>query len=428
MNPIRDWVEATPLVDTHEHLIEEEQRLEGRVDEIFPCDDWAFVFCQYFADDLNSAGMPADDLKQLYDPEASTEAKAKLLMPWWERTKHTGYGRAVRLTLQGLYGEDDLTAESAHRIAEKYREWVRPGFYREILQDKCGLDHCQVNSLQTLFMESSQPDLLRQDMSILGLSTGVDRTFVEREGAKSLDDWLRVIDRKFSTYGPRAVAVKCQCAYDRPLDLLEPDQPAAERAFAKFAAGESLSREERKPMEDFLFDVCVRKATEVGLPVKLHTGYLAGANYMPIRRVQQNAADLCPLLLRHPDARFVLMHIGFPYQHELIALAKHYTNVNIDMCWAWIMSPRACVSFLKEYLLAAPANKLFTFGGDYIAVEPVYGHSRIARMGIAQALSELVQEGWIRLEEAKPLIERIMFRNAIELFPRPASTPQMAPA
>lgn len=423
MNPIRDWVEETMLVDTHEHLIEEEQRLEGRLDGLFPCDDWAYVFCQYFADDLTSAGMPGDDLKRLYDPESPTEAKAKALLPWWERTKHTGYGQSIRLTLQGLYGEDDLTAENAPRIAEKYRAMVRPGFYREVLKDKCRLDHCQVNSLQTLFMESSQPDLLRQDLSILGLSTGVDRAFVEREGAKSLDDWLGVIDRKFATYGPRAVAVKCQCAYDRPLDFSEPDQAAAEKAFAKFVAGESLSSEARKPMEDFLFDVCVRKATAAGLPVKLHTGYLAGANYMPIRRVQNNAADLCPLLQRHPDARFVLMHIGFPYQNEMIALAKHYANVTIDMCWAWIMSPRACVSFLKEYLLAAPANKLFTFGGDYIAVEPVYGHSRIARKGIAQAVSELVQEGWIGLEEAKPLIERIMFRNAMEVFPMPVLVP-----
>ena len=28
---IRDWVEATPLIDTHEHLIEESARVSGKL-------------------------------------------------------------------------------------------------------------------------------------------------------------------------------------------------------------------------------------------------------------------------------------------------------------------------------------------------------------------------------------------------------------
>jgi predicted TIM-barrel fold metal-dependent hydrolase len=140
---------------------------------------------------------------------------------------------------------------------------------------------------------------------------------------------------------------------------------------------------------------------------------------MPLDRVRRNAGDLCPLLQDFPDTRFVLMHIGYPYQDEFIALAKHYPNVSIDMCWAWIINPAAGVRFVKEFLLAAPASKLFTFGGDYIPVEPVYGHSRIARLGLSQALSELVEEGWIVLEETPPLIERLMRGNAHETFPDP---------
>jgi len=418
MNQVQDWVEQTTLVDTHEHLIEEEQRLDARLDPgLFPCDDWAYVFFHYLQDDLDSSGMSKEAKKRFFDPESSTERKYQAVAPWWERVKYTGYGQSVRITLQGLYGEHDLTAETAPRIAEKYREWVHPGFYREILQGKCNLDHCQVNSLQEIFMESSQPGLLRQDLSILQLSTEVNREFVEKERAKTLDDWLGVIGRTFTLYGHRAVAVKSQCAYGRRLDFSAPDPSAAEGAFARLASGEKLNPEERKPLEDFLFDACVRKATQAGLPVKLHTGTYAGHGYMPLDRVRHNASDLCPLLQRHPGARFVLMHIGFPYWQEMIALAKHYPNAYVDMCWAWILSPGACVRFLKEFLLAAPVNKLFTFGGDYITVEPAYGHSRIARMGIAQAVGELVQEGWIRLEEARAVIERIMHGNALEVFP-----------
>ncbi len=151
--------------------------------------------------------------------------------------------------------------------------------------------------------------------------------------------------------------------------------------------------------------------------MKLHTGYFAGRSYMPLDRVRRNAGDLCPLLKDFPDTTFVLMHIGYPYQEEAIALAKHYHNVTIDLCWAWIINPMATVRFVKEFLLAVPANKLFTFGGDYISVETIYGHSRIARLGLTQALSELVADGWIALEETEVLIERLMRGNAQEVFP-----------
>lgn len=103
------------------------------------------------------------------------------------------------------------------------------------------------------------------------------------------------------------------------------------------------------------------------------------------------------------------MHIGYPYQGEFIALTKHYRHVSLDLRWAWIINPAAGVRFVTEYLLAAPASKLFIFGGDYIPVEVVYGHSCLVRRGLAQALTELVEESWIALEETPELIERLWF-------------------
>jgi predicted TIM-barrel fold metal-dependent hydrolase len=104
---------------------------------------------------------------------------------------------------------------------------------------------------------------------------------------------------------------------------------------------------------------------------------------MPLERVRQNAADLCPLLVDFPETAFVLMHIGYPYQDEYIALAKHYANVHFDLCWAWIINPLAAARFVREYLVAAPASKFLTFGGDYANVETIVGHAKVARLGLA---------------------------------------------
>jgi len=420
---IREQVEATPFVDTHEHLIEESMRVKGEVgDRLFRCNDWAYLFSHYIDSDLISAGMPVHDHQRFFSPETSLEAKYHLVAPWWERTKHTGYCQAIRYALKGLYGEDDLNETTVHRIGEKYHGLVKPGFYSHVLREKANLEYCQVNSLQKIFMRSEQPELLRQDLSIVALSSGLDPAKVESESgrtADTLDGWLDIIDWHFEEYGPRAVAVKSQSAYSRRLDYDRVNKKDASPLFAGHARGDELSQDELKTLQDFLMRYCIQKATERNLPVKLHTGYYAGHNYMPLNRVRRNASDLCPLLQDFPDTRFVLMHIGYPYQDEFIALAKHYRNVYVDLCWAWIINPAAGVRFVKEFLMAAPANKLFTFGGDYIPVEPVYGHSCIARKGLTQAITELVETGWIALEETPVLIERLMRGNANELFPIP---------
>jgi hypothetical protein len=97
-------------------------------------------------------------------------------------------------------------------------------------------------------------------------------------------------------------------------------------------------------------------------------------------------------------------------------VAKHYTNAIVDMCWAWIINPVGSKDFLKKYLVTVPANKLLTFGGDYIPVEPVLGHAILARHGIAESLIELVEEGWLNLDRALELTDDIMHHNAKTIF------------
>ncbi len=422
-NRIRDMVEATPFIDTHEHLIEESARLKGSHPKawLFPCNDWSYLLLHYFSDDLASAGMSVEARKKLFSPEESAEAKFHLVEPYWQRAKHTGYGQAVRYTLQGLYGEDDLTIESVPRLAEKYHALVRPGFYRHVIQEKSHVEVCQVNSLETVFLQTEQPDLLHQDIGFPPLCTGLDLSLIQKDlgkPAKTLEDWLAYIDWVFEKWGPHAVAAKNQSAYSRRLNYQRVERSDAEPLFARLASGGHLSSHDLTTLQDYLFYYCVQKATEQGLPVKLHTGYYAGHGNMPLERVRQNAGDLCNLLRDFPETTFVLMHIGYPYQDEFIALAKHYPNVTIDLCWAWIINPVACVRFVKEYLLAAPANKLFTFGGDYFPVECIYGHSRVARLGLSQALTELVETGWVREGEMPELVARLMHQNAREKFPK----------
>ncbi|MEW6743207.1 MAG: amidohydrolase family protein [Planctomycetota bacterium] len=416
---IRARVWATPFIDTHEHLVEEEERLLGVPSSLIPCDDWALLASHYLDSDLQTAGMSEEALGKLLSPEVDPIAKWALLEPYWPAVKNTGYGQAVRIALRKLYGVEELSRKTIEKVQAGYEKVRRAGFYRTILQSLANIESCQVNNLGHPFRESADPTLLMQDLSIVGMFAGVpSKGMREPTGitVTALADWHRVIDWWFARYGKYAVAVKSQNAYARDIDYAEVAAEGAEGAFASAVQGRELSPAEQKNLEDHLFWYAVRKATEQQLPVKLHTGYYAGHNYMPLSRLSGNASSACDLCRAAADTTFVFMHIGYPYYEELIALSKHYSNACVDMCWAWIINPIAAKDFLKKYLVTAPANKILTFGGDYIPVEPVLGHAELARRGIALALSELVEEGWIDLAAALELIDPIMHENARRIF------------
>lgn len=417
---IFDRVHQTPLIDTHEHLIEEKQRLQGPKPSLVPCDDWALLLSHYLDSDLLTAGMPGASLERFLSPNVDPVSKWDLIAPYWAAVKHTGYGQAVRLSIQELYGIEDLSAGGIEKVQTGYERIRRAGFYRHLLNDIAKIESCQVNCLTgEPFKESEMPELLMQDLSIVGMFAGPNfKQLAPPTGiqVRTLEDWHRVIRWWFDRYSKYAVAVKSQHAYSRDIDYARVPAEQADPVFKKVLQKDPITAEERKRLEDHLFWQAVGEATSRNLPVKLHTGYYAGQNSMPLSRLQLNAGSAAELCRLSPETKFVFMHICYPFYEELLAVAKQWTNAHVDMCWSWIINPVAAKDYLKKHIVTAPINKLLPFGGDYIPVEPVIGHAALARRGIALALSELVEEGWLNLEDALNLADPILHDNARRLF------------
>lgn len=120
--------------------------------------------------------------------------------------------------------------------------------------------------------------------------------------------------------------------------------------------------------------------------------------------------------MQYKDVNFDIFHIGYPYQHTLSALAKVFPNVYIDMCWAHIISPTACVNSLVEWADSVPLNKINAFGGDYCFIDGVSGHQHMARMNISRALAIKVEEGLFDVEEAKRIGKMMFYDTPKKLF------------
>jgi hypothetical protein len=61
-------VSETPFIDTHEHLIDESERLSC-IEPIIPCDDWTLLLNHYFRFDLVSSGMSKESIEKFFSKQ-----------------------------------------------------------------------------------------------------------------------------------------------------------------------------------------------------------------------------------------------------------------------------------------------------------------------------------------------------------------------
>ncbi|MCP4246209.1 MAG: amidohydrolase family protein [bacterium] len=410
---IQQAVEAIRVIDTHEHLEEETDRLARRL-------DFASLFSQYAEDDLRVAGMSEADHKRCFADDTPLDEKWRLFEPHYRAARNTAYLKAVEIAIADLYGIEELNARTVRTLTERLEQRNKPGVLTWILKERCGIDHAQVNSLAvTFFPPQTDRSLFRQDLLIVQfLNWPIPFEALQKEtgvAVDSLGGYADALDALFARYGPQAVAIKQQSAYWRPQHFEDVPDAEAGRGFAQARRDpDAVSPADRKKLQDWGFHRCIRNAIQHDLPIKIHTGYKVSINYMDTGDIRPT--DLTNLFIQYPEAKFSLFHIGYPYQDEVVALAKHFTNVYVDLCWAWIIDPVATRQFLAQFLTAVPANKLFAFGGDYILAEPVYGHLRIARDNITRLLSNLVDEGYFTVTEAVAIARRILRQNAVEVF------------
>jgi predicted TIM-barrel fold metal-dependent hydrolase len=279
---------------------------------------------------------------------------------------------------------------------------------------------CQVNSLEATFQLSADPARLQQDIGLTDFMLPSAESVAEWQAVtgRSIDgmpDLLATMADYHERFSPQAAAVKLAIAYARPIGLSAVRAEPRPDVFRAWIGGEAVAADQARAIEDAVLDAGLGLAADHGLTVKVHTGLHVGNDRMDLAQVRDNVADVGRLAQRYPTT-FTLMHMAYPYEGEVIAAAKHFTNVVADLCWAWIIDPLATRTFLKRYLVSAPASKVLCFGGDYIPVENVVGHAMLARRELARTLEELVAEGYLDAAAAADLVPDLMHGNAERIF------------
>jgi len=408
-------IQTTALCDTHEHLHGEQTYVNEKPDIL------QNLFQNYVPADLVSAGASQAAVDALLD-KSNPDLRARFagVRSAWDAVRHTGYGEAVRLVARELYDMDAITPDALEAAQTKNEALCQPGERLRLLRDVANLDHVQTdNFVMPCPVDESGPDFFFYDISWVSFCNGepdlrelAHETDIEVRDLSSLRLAMEAI---FTQNAPTAIAVKSQHAYNRTLRWQERSDKEAAQALAAFLHDpESMSEAERLCLGDWCWARGVELCIEHDLPFKIHTGYYAGHSRMPVDRIK--SGHLCPLLAKYLDARFVLMHIAYPYSTELLALAKHYPNVYVDLCWAWSIDPYSSIDFVRRYIHTAPANKLFAFGGDtgYPGAALAYAHQ--ARHWLTRTLQAEVDAGLLDEAAAIALATRFMRENQYACF------------
>ena len=111
---IRKVVNETKLIDTHEHLQREENRIKGEVDVL------ATFFLQYASSDLISSGLSYRDYQTILDPTQPLEQRWKIFSPFWENIKNTSYARVLNIASKDLYG-DEINDQTYKKISKRMK-------------------------------------------------------------------------------------------------------------------------------------------------------------------------------------------------------------------------------------------------------------------------------------------------------------------
>lgn len=409
-------IAETPLIDTHEHLHKEDDYINNGPDVL------ADLFGMYIGDELIVAGASYDNVVRLLDSNnGDIEARWSGIEAAWQLCKYTGYGEAVRYMAKLVYGMDEITLDNIEGAAQRNRDIRQPGERLRLLREAANLDHVQVDDfVWACLPDSSGPEFFLYDLSWADFASArFDVKILEQETSINVLD-LKTLDQAitelFSMYGPLAVAVKSQHAYERTLAWEPREDADAERALQAYLTGSPFSESERLCLGDWCLARGIEQAVEYELPIKIHTGFLAGHRQFFTRPDRTRAAHLAPLLAQHPSATFVLMHIAYPYSDELIALAKHFPKTYIDMCWAWSINPRHAVEFVRRALHGLPLNKLFIFGGDCHWPTEVVGFAAQARDWLTITLQSEIDEGYIFEQQAIQIATRMMQTNQRAVF------------
>lgn len=386
------YISRMEVIDCHEHLHPEAVRTAMPV-------DFSTLLAEYSAQDLLNAGMSAQAYEAFFDSKTPLEEKWALVEPYLPAIETTAYYRAVKLSLKKFYGEKMLTAQNYRRISEAMQRRNAAGVYEETLAAS-RIRYALVSS----FPRTVRPEQLQGRCGYVPMywvcGTPTDH------GLQRRPERLEDLEEEADEY----IALALQGARAVKLSVEHPWRAVTrEQAAAALEACQSGACEFNADICRYFVELLLQRCAQHDIPVSIHTGYW---------RDYRTASPDCYMAMvdSHPDNRFDLFHLGYPYVKQSLLLAKSRPNVCIDLCWVYIISQELARDAIRQIVDFVPMNKVMGFGADYFHIDNVYGHRKMMDHTMALALADKVADGTLTMAQAKRWAKAMLWDNPVRFY------------
>lgn len=335
-----------------------------------------------------------------------------------EKVRYESYFVWLQKAIGELYGiSEPITAQNWDRISEEIRKaHQNPSFYLDVLKNKCKYQNIIVDTYWNPGSDNGRPELFtpafRLDLFFLGYQKGLrnhDGVSLEEQFGELPDnlqdyvEWVRkwIVQKKKEG----CVALKIALAYERSIHFEKVTPEQAERVFRLKES--DITPEDIRCFQDYLFWKICEIAAEVSLPLQCHTGMG--------QVIDTNILQLNNVIRDNPKTKFVLLHCGFPWVDDLFSVVGGYPNLYPDLTWLPILSYTACKRVLHQLIEMAEIDKI-CWGCDTWTVEESYGSLLAFRFSLCRVLSEKIEDGYLSVNNAKDIIDKILFNNAEKIY------------
>lgn len=271
-------------------------------------------------------------------------------------------------------------------------------------------------------LASRNPD----EAAFMPMQTKLLRRFQEQAGLAALPptlgDYLAFVTRTLDDHKRRgAIAMKFELAYFRSFVFDDPSREQASAIYDRYRSGGAPQMPEYKAFQDFVFRFLVTEGGRLRLPVHIHSAAgsgdyfsVSGANVLNLETILRDP--------RYTATTFVLIHGGYPFEHQAITLAS-MKNVFLDSSatGSFLMFPDEFKKVLRDWLSKYPEK--VTFGSDAFPMDDPRGAEESywfgvhnARTALAAALAEMIAAQEITEAQAISVARGYLHDNAANLY------------
>ncbi|SFS74238.1 amidohydrolase family protein [Paenibacillus sp. BC26] len=389
LQSLSEFINQTDIISTHEHHQEDAFHKSLDLDKLLST---AYIAWH---------GLPRD----------KTAQERQI---WLERVRYNSYFVWLEKAIQRIYGTGQITEanwayvssriQETHQQQDSHIRLLREhGRYIRFLEDcfwDTGIDLGHPEIVSAVYridqwMTAYTPELVQEQIS--PNLAGKVNTLSGFEDA--LRDELR-------SRRPGIVALKNAIAYQRTISFLPVTREEILGIYGK--SPELLTEQEKLKFGDYVMSLTAPLCAELDLPIQLHTGLAQLSGSSPIL--------LEPFVARNPKTRFVFFHGGFPWVKETAGIAHNYRNVVLDINWLPLISTTSAVEALHTYIEVLFDSGHITWGGDCQTSEESIGAAMAFRHVLTKVLSEKVRDGYFDERRAMSFAEKIMYRNAQNIY------------